>query len=95
MIIFVIIIILLLIKVLTPIIFGTCLYKYSYLKSSKTNYIPRIDSLTDDDEEINHDNDDNDSVQLFKNIKLNGMKKEEEENIKNTSLKSTLFKKHI
>ena len=95
MIIFVIIIILLFIKILTPIIFGTCLYKYSYLKSSKTNYIPIIDSLTDDDEEINDENDDNDSVQLFRNIKLNEMKKEEEENIKNTSLKSSIFKKHI
>ena len=95
MIIFVIIIILLLIKILTPIIFGTCLYKYSYIKASKTNYIPIIDSLTDDDEEINDDNDDNDNVQLFRNSKLNEMKKEEEDNIKNTSLKSTLFKKHI
>ena len=44
---FAFILILFFIKILTPIIFGTCLYKYSYLKYSKgNNYISVEDNLT-------------------------------------------------
>ena len=94
-IIFIIIFIILSIKILTPIIFGTCLSKYSYLKYSRgNNYTAVEDNMTDDDEELNDDNDD-DNVNLFRNNKLIEMKKEEEEHHKNKTLKYILFKKHL
>ena len=83
------------IKILTPILFGTCLYKYSYLKYTKgNNYISVEDNLTDDDEELNDDND-NDNVQLFRLSKLSEMNNEEVNNHKNITLKSVVLKKHI
>lgn len=92
-IILVLILFLLSVKILIPLIFGTCLYKYSYLKNSKgNNYISVEDNLTDDDEELF---DDDDNVQLFRASKLSEMKKEEEENNKNKTLKSVIFRKHI
>ena len=93
----VLILFLLFIKIFTPIIFGTCLYKYSYLKYSKgNNYISIEDNLTDDDEELNDDNDnDDDNVQFFRKSKLNEMKNEKENIHKNSALKSVVFKKHI
>ena len=95
-IIFIIIGILLIIKIITPIIFGTCLYKFSYLQYSKgNNYISLADNMTDDDEELNDDENDDDNVHLFRNSKLIEMKKEEEENIKNKALKTIVFRKHI
>ena len=89
-----IILFLLCIKILTPIFFGTCFYKYSYLKYTKgNNFISVEDNLTDDDEEFFDDNEDN--VQLFRASKLSEMKKEEEENHKNKILKSVIFRKNI
>ena len=91
---FIIIIFLLIIKIIIPIIFGTCLYKYSYLHYTKgNNYISVVDNITDD-EELNDDNDD-DNVHLFRNTKLIEMKKEEEANINNKELKTIVFRKHL
>jgi hypothetical protein len=94
---FAFILILFFIKILTPIIFGTCLYKYSYLKYTiGNNYISVEDNLTDDDEELNDDNDnENDNVQLFRVSKLTEIKNEEVNNLKNITLKYVIFKKHI
>ena len=89
-----IILTLLFIKILTPIIFGTCLYKYSYLKYTKgNNYNPVIDTLTDDEELMDDTYDEN--LNLFRNYKINEIKKEGESHRKTFKLKSVLFKKHL
>lgn len=93
---FYIIIFILIIKCLTPIFFGTCLYKYSYLKYNKrNNYVSIDDNDLDDDEELLDDNDiDDENINFFSNNKLNEMKREEEEK-HNKTLKRIIFRKHL
>ena len=88
----IIIIFILVIKILTPIVLGTCLYKYNCLQYSKGNIYTSIeDTITDDEELI----DDDDNVHLFRNNKLNEIKKEEEEKHKNTTEKYIVFTQNL
>ena len=81
---------LLLIKIVVPIVMGTCCLKHSYLKYTKNNnYNPGEDKEENDDEELNNEDDDDDDKNLFKNNLI-------DEGIpKDKLIRSIIFKKHL